>query len=1059
MPDEKVHTTDPTTGIEAEVHSGDFVLIGAGIRSNSGGLKIAPYADGTGAVQIVQSDESTVVASFDTTNKRFYVGGTGAPTAVLHLAASSGAAGTAPIKLTSGTALGTPEDGALEYDGSHLSFTVGSSRYQLDQQGGGSLPASTHSGQVLLGNGSGGWAVNDDLALSGAGNRTISVGHPDTAGIGKNLSVSAGSGVHRATTLDVTMEGADVFSTTPIVVATTAGFPTTGVILVTTDSGVISVTYTGITGTSFTGCSTASHGTMHSGGAIDSPDVNGGALYVTAGQGYGSTGVYGQVWAGSDGTSDTSSLVRLGFRSDYAGNNWGAIDIPSSTSSPSALIFADSVTFRSSTTGGGGDTRIIKVAQPSIGSYGDNLCLYAGQAPANASTTLAASMDTLTLPQATIEVATITGFSSQGKIRVTTSAGVQTVTYTGRSPGPPRFTGCSGGTGTMSTGGAVNSAFEGGTVKIDAGAKDAVGTQSGFIMIGSQYGSGAQQTEAVIVGKLGGGGAPLVVMNSSTSAYYPRPAILLGWNGLWHDAGTPEGNTQLALGATSDTYYPLYVNYGGSPTYPPGIQFSKSSGYWELQTASLAWRNVWNLPNNGTFTFQIENAAVSANVTAANLTALTGSGSTSLHTHPETAGGTGQITFATGDILYASSTNTLSKLPVGSPGNVLTVSGGAPAWSAGASGQSSGLRYWFSHPITTDSAPVTGPISLVFSAAAKTITRSDGGSFITDGWAARQKCNITGTVSNNVTVEVRSVAATVLTLCVTSILVNETHSATLTIDSEGFQRVPSGLTEQVETLTGITNADPNGIPIDNYITDIGVPGTLFIPAGLWRFVAAFSATNSTCTAGYEVSKKSEDGKTSTVLFTTSTTPGLTTTLTVYEIDYTVSSPIALSAGDRIVVRVLGYNSSITARNITWVYDGTARAAYVDTTFSASLGPASAITSMVSGVQYADAGAGMDKIVGMTPTFNPSSLGSGIQTNTFHAVGSVPTGSTGKVTLYDATNHNTLYSSGTLSPGAFDLSSAVTLASGSQQLEVWIQTIVNTGGNLNCFQASIVTSFS
>jgi hypothetical protein len=56
------------------------------------------------------------------------------PTARFHLPAGQAAAGKAPAKLTSGTALGTPEDGALEYHTSHLYFTIGSTRYQLDQQ-------------------------------------------------------------------------------------------------------------------------------------------------------------------------------------------------------------------------------------------------------------------------------------------------------------------------------------------------------------------------------------------------------------------------------------------------------------------------------------------------------------------------------------------------------------------------------------------------------------------------------------------------------------------------------------------------------------------------------------------------------------------------------------------------------------------------------------------------------------------------------------------------------------------------------------------------------------
>ena len=60
-----------------------------------------------------------------------------APTARLHFAAHPATANTAPIKFTSGTAMTSPEDGALEYHSSHLYFTIGSTRYQLDQQSGG----------------------------------------------------------------------------------------------------------------------------------------------------------------------------------------------------------------------------------------------------------------------------------------------------------------------------------------------------------------------------------------------------------------------------------------------------------------------------------------------------------------------------------------------------------------------------------------------------------------------------------------------------------------------------------------------------------------------------------------------------------------------------------------------------------------------------------------------------------------------------------------------------------------------------------------------------------
>ena len=81
-----------------------------------------------------------------------------------------------------------------------------------------------------------------------------------------------------------------------------------------------------------------------------------------------------------------------------------------------------------------------------------------------------------------------------------------------------------------------------------------------------------------------------------------------------------------------------------------------------------------------------------------------------------TNGGTAQSTWTTGDILYSSASNTLSKLNVGSTGQVLTIAGGVPTWATDAgtgtvtsvavSGGTTGL--------TTSGGPVTtsGTITL-----------------------------------------------------------------------------------------------------------------------------------------------------------------------------------------------------------------------------------------------------------------------------------------------------------------------------------------------------------
>lgn len=56
----------------------------------------------------------------------------------------------------------------------------------------------------------------------------------------------------------------------------------------------------------------------------------------------------------------------------------------------------------------------------------------------------------------------------------------------------------------------------------------------------------------------------------------------------------------------------------------------------------------------------------------------------------ETNGGTNQTTYTTGDVLYASASNTLSKRAIGTSGQVLTVSGGLPTWATPAT-TSSGM--------------------------------------------------------------------------------------------------------------------------------------------------------------------------------------------------------------------------------------------------------------------------------------------------------------------------------------------------------------------------------
>jgi hypothetical protein len=81
-------------------------------------------------------------------------------------------------------------------------------------------------------------------------------------------------------------------------------------------------------------------------------------------------------------------------------------------------------------------------------------------------TTIAAGSNGVSLPQATLNVASTAGFPSSGTLHVFTTSW-QTVTYTGVTG--TSFTGCSGGTGVMSTGNNVYLAILTGLLSVSAG--------------------------------------------------------------------------------------------------------------------------------------------------------------------------------------------------------------------------------------------------------------------------------------------------------------------------------------------------------------------------------------------------------------------------------------------------------------------------------------------------------------------------------------------------------------------------------------------------------------
>jgi hypothetical protein len=101
-------------------------------------------------------------------------------------------------------------------------------------------------------------------------------------------------------------------------------------------------------------------------------------------------------------------------------------------------------------------------------------------------------------------------------------------------------------------------------------------------------------------------------------------------------------------------------------------------------------------------------------------------------------GGTGQSTYATGDLLYASATNTLSKLAASTNGYVLTLAAGVPTWAASGSGGSGTVNSGTIGQITYYAATGTAVSGLTTGTGVTTalgVNTGSAGAFVVNGGA------------------------------------------------------------------------------------------------------------------------------------------------------------------------------------------------------------------------------------------------------------------------------------------------------------------------------------
>lgn len=101
------------------------------------------------------------------------------------LRAGTTTSGTAPLYFQNGSLLTTPANGALEFNGTHLYITIGSNRYQLDQQGG--IDGSGAAGQVTF------WQDSDTITGDAAFVYNASTNILSVDGIQLGISLTSGT--------------------------------------------------------------------------------------------------------------------------------------------------------------------------------------------------------------------------------------------------------------------------------------------------------------------------------------------------------------------------------------------------------------------------------------------------------------------------------------------------------------------------------------------------------------------------------------------------------------------------------------------------------------------------------------------------------------------------------------------------------------------------------------------------------------------------------------------------------------------------------------------------